>query len=132
MSNVYFCSSRRRHTICALVTGVQTCALPIYISDDDDDEAESLAGKVAAASQPERAQIVAERIIERIIERSQGRKRLPQRRKGYTQKAIVGGHKVYLRTGEYEDGAVGEIFIDMHKEGAAFRDRKSTRLNSSH
>src|SRR3546814_6607667 len=93
------------------------------IADDDDDEAESLAGKVAAASQPERAQIVAERIIERIIERSQGRKRLPQRRKGYTQKAIVGGHKVYLRTGEYEDGAVGEIFIDMHKEGAAFRSR---------
>ena len=50
-----------------------------------------------------------------------GRERLPQRRKGYTQKAIVGGHKVYLRTGEYEDGRVGEIFIDMHKEGAAFR-----------
>ena len=47
--------------------------------------------------------------------------RLPQRRKGYTQKAIVGGHKVYLRTGEYEDGTLGEIFIDMHKEGAAFR-----------
>ncbi|MBL4721244.1 MAG: vitamin B12-dependent ribonucleotide reductase, partial [Alphaproteobacteria bacterium] len=40
---------------------------------------------------------------------------------GYTQKAIVGGHKVYLRTGEYEDGSLGEIFIDMHKEGAAFR-----------
>src|SRR3546814_10213534 len=58
------------------------------IADDDDDEAESLAGKVAAASQPERAQIVAERIIERIIERSQGRKRLPPRRKGYTQTAI--------------------------------------------
>ena len=50
-----------------------------------------------------------------------GRERLPQRRKGYTQKAIVGGHKVYLRTGEYEDGRVGEIFVDMHKEGAAFR-----------
>jgi ribonucleoside-diphosphate reductase alpha chain len=49
------------------------------------------------------------------------RERLPNRRKGYTQKAIVGGHKVYLRTGEYEDGQVGEIFIDMHKEGAAFR-----------
>jgi ribonucleoside-diphosphate reductase alpha chain len=46
---------------------------------------------------------------------------LPDRRKGYTQKAIVGGHKVYLRTGEYEDGKLGEIFIDMHKEGAAFR-----------
>jgi ribonucleoside-diphosphate reductase alpha chain len=49
------------------------------------------------------------------------RERLPQRRKGYTQKAIVGGHKVYLRTGEYEDGRAGEIFVDMHKEGAAFR-----------
>jgi ribonucleoside-diphosphate reductase alpha chain len=49
------------------------------------------------------------------------RMRLPNRRKGYTQKANVGGHKVYLRTGEYEDGRIGEIFIDMHKEGAAFR-----------
>ena len=70
-----------------------------------------------------RAPIIAERIVERIVEREvrRGRERLPQRRKGYTQKAIVGGHKVYLRTGEYEDGRVGEIFIDMHKEGAAFR-----------
>jgi ribonucleoside-diphosphate reductase alpha chain len=49
------------------------------------------------------------------------RERLPHRRKGYTQKALVGGHKVYLRTGEYENGRLGEIFIDMHKEGAAFR-----------
>ena len=46
---------------------------------------------------------------------------MPDRRKGYTQKAVVGGHKVYLRTGEYDDGRLGEIFIDMHKEGAAFR-----------
>jgi ribonucleoside-diphosphate reductase alpha chain len=70
-----------------------------------------------------RAPVVAERIVERIVEREarRGRERLPQRRKGYTQKAIVGGHKVYLRTGEYEDGRVGEIFVDMHKEGAAFR-----------
>ncbi|MBV8190059.1 MAG: adenosylcobalamin-dependent ribonucleoside-diphosphate reductase, partial [Alphaproteobacteria bacterium] len=70
-----------------------------------------------------RAPVIAERIVERIIERQvrAGRERLPQRRKGYTQKAIVGGHKVYLRTGEYEDGRVGEIFVDMHKEGAAFR-----------
>ena len=49
------------------------------------------------------------------------REKLPHRRKGYTQKASVGGHKVYLRTGEYEDGRLGEVFIDMHKEGAAFR-----------
>ena len=49
------------------------------------------------------------------------RRRLPERRRGYTQKALIGGHKVYLRTGEYEDGTLGEVFIDMHKEGAAFR-----------
>lgn len=49
------------------------------------------------------------------------RRRLPERRKGYIQKAIVGGHKVYLHTGEYDDGELGEIFIDLHKEGAAFR-----------
>ncbi len=91
------------------------------LDDINDDEDETLAEKVAAASQPERAQIVAERIIERVVERNRERDRLPQRRKGYTQKAVVGGHKVYLRTGEYEDGKVGEIFIDMHKEGAAFR-----------
>ncbi len=49
------------------------------------------------------------------------RRRLPERRKGYIQKSTVGGHKVYLHTGEYDDGALGEIFIDLHKEGAAFR-----------
>ncbi len=49
------------------------------------------------------------------------RTRLPDRRKGYIQKATVGGHKVYLHTGEFDDGSIGEIFIDMHKEGAAFR-----------
>ena len=49
------------------------------------------------------------------------RKRLPDRRKGYIQKATVGGHKVYLHTGEFDEGTLGEIFIDMHKEGAAFR-----------
>jgi ribonucleoside-diphosphate reductase alpha chain len=78
---------------------------------------------LAHMSPAARAPIIAERIVERIVEREvrAGRERLPQRRKGYTQKAIVGGHKVYLRTGEYEDGRVGEIFVDMHKEGAAFR-----------
>jgi len=67
--------------------------------------------------------LVSERIVERIVERERAvdRSRLPDRRKGYTQKAIVGGHKVYLRTGEYDDGTLGEVFLDMHKEGAAFR-----------
>jgi ribonucleoside-diphosphate reductase alpha chain len=49
------------------------------------------------------------------------RRRLPRRRHGFTQEARIAGHKVFLRTGEYEDGTLGEIFIDMHKEGAAFR-----------
>jgi ribonucleoside-diphosphate reductase alpha chain len=88
--------------------------------DAREEEEEPVVERIAAAPAARRAEIVAERVIERVIERT-SRQRLPQRRKGYTQKAIVGGHKVYLRTGEYEDGALGEIFIDMHKEGAAFR-----------
>ena len=87
---------------------------------DDDDLADDLADQPTAVQ----AEIVAERIVERVVERivhRADRQRLPDRRKGYTQKAVVGGHKVYLRTGEYEDGKLGEIFIDMHKEGAAFR-----------
>ena len=56
-----------------------------------------------------------------MIERDRTRRKLPDRRKGYIQKAAVGGHKVYIHTGEYDDGELGEIFIDMHKEGAAFR-----------
>ena len=87
---------------------------------DDEDAAEEMLEKVLA-SQPAaaRAAVTAERIVEKLIER--GREKMPGRRKGYTQKAVVGGHKVYLTTGEYEDGRIGEIFIDMHKEGAAFR-----------
>ena len=79
------------------------------VSDIEDDEIEM-----------EEVKPITERVIERVI-REVKRSRLPERRKGYTQKATVGGHKVYLRTGEYEDGQIGEIFIDMHKEGAAFR-----------
>jgi ribonucleoside-diphosphate reductase alpha chain len=74
-----------------------------------------------AATTPEAAAMAA-RITERIVHRYIAkRRRLPNRRAGYTQKAVVGGHKIYLRTGEYEDGSLGEIFLDMHKEGAAFR-----------
>jgi ribonucleoside-diphosphate reductase alpha chain len=70
----------------------------------------------------QRIRAAADRIRERLVVRYLSkRRRLPQRRGGYTQKAVIGGHKVYLRTGEYHDGTLGEIFIDMHKEGAAFR-----------
>jgi ribonucleoside-diphosphate reductase alpha chain len=89
---------------------------------DDPDEAEEIAAEMASDKPAQqRAAVAAERIVERIIERARDREKLPGRRKGYTQKASVGGHKVYLRTGEYNDGRLGEIFIDMHKEGAAFR-----------
>src|SRR5262245_25021108 len=78
-----------------------------------DDEEEAAAADVQA---------VAERMTERVVTKYlRERHRLPNRRSGYTQKAVVGGHKVYLRTGEYEDGSLGEVFLDMHKEGAAFR-----------
>ncbi|MEC8246061.1 MAG: vitamin B12-dependent ribonucleotide reductase [Pseudomonadota bacterium] len=83
--------------------------------EEDEDTVQALDTPVAAA-----APQVIEKIVERIVHNAE-REKLPQRRKGYTQKATVGGHKVYLRTGEYEDGRLGEVFIDMHKEGAAFR-----------
>ncbi|HEX3882955.1 MAG TPA: vitamin B12-dependent ribonucleotide reductase [Stellaceae bacterium] len=90
----------------------------------DDDEAEDKAAELLAQTPAARTPIVAERIVERIVERFVARaerRKLSNRRKGYTQKAVVGGHKVYLRTGEYEDGQLAEVFIDMHKEGSAFR-----------
>jgi ribonucleoside-diphosphate reductase alpha chain len=97
----------------------QPLATQIFSFVDEEDGADEF----LAAPQALRTAVVSERVVEKIIERivSRERERLPQRRKGYTQKAVVGGHKVYLRTGEYEDGRPGEIFIDMHKEGAAFR-----------
>src|SRR5258707_11749470 len=92
----------------------------LIADEEDEEEIEAFLEKPAAA----RAAGIAERIVEKVVERItvlRERERLPDRRKGYTQKAEVGGHKVYLRTGEYEDGRIGEIFIDMHKEGAALR-----------
>ncbi|WP_442756881.1 vitamin B12-dependent ribonucleotide reductase [Methylocystis sp. JAN1] len=92
------------------------------IQGDDDIDAAEAVEEVVAQNMPARAAHVAERIVERVIHQLvREREKLPDRRKGYTQKAAVGGHKVYLRTGEYADGRLGEIFIDMHKEGAAFR-----------
>jgi ribonucleoside-diphosphate reductase alpha chain len=104
----------------------QPLASQLLANDNEEPEevAEKLADMTPAQRAPEVAERIVERIVERVVERSRagtGRDKLPDRRKGYTQKAIVGGHKVYLRTGEYEDGRLGEIFIDMHKEGAAFR-----------
>ncbi|MFP7673142.1 vitamin B12-dependent ribonucleotide reductase [Marivita sp. S0852] len=93
--------------------------LAAALVEDDEDAQEVL----ESGSLPEKAQVLAEKIVEKIVikEVTQQREKMPERRKGYTQKAVIGGHKVYLRTGEYADGSLGEIFIDMHKEGAGFR-----------
>ena len=94
--------------------------LAAALVEDDDEAAEIL----ETGTPQQKAAVLAEKVIEKIIVkeiRTREREKMPQRRKGYTQKAIVGGHKVYLRTGEYSDGSLGEIFIDMHKEGAGFR-----------
>jgi ribonucleoside-diphosphate reductase alpha chain len=84
-------------------------------STGDDKKAEAADGEVA--SSPGQALITA---ITAAVQQGH-RLRLPKKRSGFTQEAAVGGHKVFLRTGEYEDGRLGEIFVDMHKEGAAFR-----------
>jgi ribonucleoside-diphosphate reductase alpha chain len=88
--------------------------------DDEDDGIEQLYDKPMAARTAHISEKVVEKLVERIVVMRE-REKMPDRRKGYTQKAVVGGHKVYLRTGEYDDGRIGEIFIDMHKEGAALR-----------
>jgi ribonucleoside-diphosphate reductase alpha chain len=94
--------------------------LAAALVEDDDDAMDVLeSGNIT-----EKAAVIAEKIVEKVIVKEivkSHREKMPERRKGYTQKAVVGGHKVYLRTGEYEDGQLGEIFIDMHKEGAGFR-----------
>ncbi len=106
------------------------------LAEEEEEQEEVLAAIASDQPQSQRVAVVAERLLERVAaleeekarlerqlregERAK-RERLPDRRTGYIQKAVVGGHKVYLHTGEYKDGRLGEIFIDMHKEGAAFR-----------
>ena len=102
--------------------------LNAQVLGDDVDEQEEVAEQLTADKPMAaiRAADAAERVVEsdrwkRSSAQVSEREKLPNRRKSYTQKATVGGHKVYLHTGEYDDGRLGEIFIDMHKEGAAFR-----------
>jgi ribonucleoside-diphosphate reductase alpha chain len=106
------------------------------LADEEDEQEEVVASIAADQPQAQRAMVLAERLTQRVAELEEEkamlehrlredrrglRERLPDRRTGYIQKAVVGGHKVYLHTGEYNDGRLGEIFLDMHKEGAAFR-----------
>src|SRR5262249_36267132 len=85
----------------------QPLASQLIADEDDEDEAiEAFLEKPAAARTAALTERIVEKIVERV-ERIRERERLPSRRKGYTQKAVVGGHKVYLRTGEYDDGRLG-------------------------
>src|SRR3712207_6558919 len=80
--------------------------------EDADDAVEAVAAMPAAAKAAQVSEKIVEKIVERIVQ-VHDREKMPDRRKGYTQKAVVGGHKVYLRTGEYDDGRLGEIFIEI-------------------
>ncbi|MEO5953063.1 MAG: vitamin B12-dependent ribonucleotide reductase, partial [Chloroflexia bacterium] len=89
------------------------------IADDIEDEEEEETGGIPIVQRvTELAAAGAQAVQTSYIAR---RQKLPNRRAGYTQKANIAAHNIYIRTGEYEDGRLGEIFIDMHKEGAAFR-----------
>jgi ribonucleoside-diphosphate reductase alpha chain len=87
---------------------------PLSTSDDKADAAESAEAR-SVAEEPKKP------LREGETAPVARRHRLPKKRSGFTQEARIGGHKVFLRTGEYQDGKIGEIFIDMHKEGASFR-----------
>ncbi len=88
--------------------------------DDDNNEEEIKATEVSEKPQAEQVVWMTQKAIKAAMPKPQ-RVQPPARRRGYTQKARIGGHKVYLRTGEYENGKLAEIFVDMHKEGATFR-----------
>jgi ribonucleoside-diphosphate reductase alpha chain len=110
VKQAYHTSWRSMLKAVALYRDGSKLSQPLNATTDEED---------AAAADVE---AVAEKMTERVVTKYlRERHRLPDRRAGYTQKAVVSGHKVYLRTGNYEDGTLGEIFLDMHKEGAAFR-----------
>ncbi|HIN08152.1 MAG TPA: vitamin B12-dependent ribonucleotide reductase, partial [Candidatus Poseidoniales archaeon] len=100
-------------------------SLAVALADEEDEllpegliSAEKAVEIMAEALPTPDAHQIARKVVTRYIAQ---RRRLPERRTGYIQKAKIGGHTVYLHTGQYEDGSLGEIFIDMAKEGAAFR-----------
>lgn len=113
MSNAYMLSWKLGLKANALYRDGSKLSQPLNSALDD--AAAAILEIGPSLSEPVRQ---AQKLVYRYIAK---RRLLPSRRRGYTQKARVGGHKVYLRTGEYEDGTLGEIFIDMHREGAAFR-----------
>ena len=110
-------------------TGVKAIALyrdgsklsqPLNSSNDEDLDEIIMLGDEQSLDETQGPAEVQERIVERVYHRAERRK-LPKKRRGFVREGYVGGHKVFLRTGEFEDGTLGEIFIDMYKEGASFK-----------
>ncbi len=121
VANAYMLSWKVGVKANALYRDGSKLSQPLNITADEEtlEEAQAIAGEVAAQQPlPQTQQQVIERVVVRYLAKQ---RRLPNRRTGYTQKAKIAGHTVFLRTGEYPDGTLGEIFIDMHKEGAGFR-----------
>jgi len=117
IKRAYYLAWQKMLKAVALYRDGSKLSQPLSIAMDVEEE-EALVDAVASGDPAKVAETMAERVVIRYQAR---RNRLPGRRAGFTQKASVGGHKVYIRTGEYENGSVGEIFLDMHREGAAFR-----------
>ncbi len=93
---------------------------PLNSSSDEDLDEIIMLGDEDSLDETKGPKEIQERIVERVYHRAE-RHRLPKRRTGIIREAYVGGHKVFVRTGEFEDGSLGEIFIDMYKEGASFK-----------
>jgi ribonucleoside-diphosphate reductase alpha chain len=117
VERVYMESWRLMLKAIALYRDGSKLSQPLNVTSDTDLVEEVT---IADPSTEVTAQQVHERVVEKVYHRAE-RRRLPKRRHGFVREATVGGHKVFLRTGEYEDGTVGEIFIDMYKEGASFK-----------
>ncbi len=120
IAEVYFSAWQHMIKAITIYRDGSKLSQPLNISSYDDLDEVIMLGTEDDLDETKGPKEVQERIIERIYHRSE-RRMLPKRRKGYIREAYVGAHKVFLRTGEYEDGTLGEVFIDMYKEGASFK-----------
>jgi ribonucleoside-diphosphate reductase alpha chain len=119
IGDVHLASWRLMLKAIALYRDGSKLSQPLNASSDSYDEIVML-GDEDTLDETKGPKEVYQQIVERVYHRAE-RRRLPKRRHGFVREASVGGHKVYLRTGEFEDGTLGEIFIDMYKEGASFK-----------
>ncbi len=120
IAEVYFSAWQHMIKAITIYRDGSKLSQPLNISSYDDIDEVIMLGNEEDVDETKGPKELQERIVERIYHRSE-RRLLPKRRKGYIREAYVGAHKVFLRTGEYEDGSLGEIFIDMYKEGASFK-----------